>query len=70
MRVVLVGSLHLAGQNILALEQCTRLPGLCVGEATFKVTYLTTARDGPLAPLLREAGIELRRYEVNKAALG
>jgi len=30
-RVVLVGSLHIAGQNLLALEQAARLPYICAG---------------------------------------
>ena len=33
-RVVLVGSLHVAGQNLLALEQAARLPHLCAGGST------------------------------------
>jgi hypothetical protein len=76
-RVALVGSLHVAGQNLLALEQAARLPRLCARggqgraarnpseEVGFAVTYLTAATgDGPLAPLLAAAGVPLGRYQV------
>jgi len=93
-RVVLVGSLHLAGQNLLALEQARRLRDLCVvttiGAAVeeedkgggggggvdtrwnstarktsvsrFHVTYLSTAAEGALLPLLDEANVPHHRY--------
>jgi len=85
-RVALVGSLHLAGQNLLALEQGRRLPDLCVatsqgggsgsgegeglGATTFDVAYLSVdttgglGAPGPLAALLAEARVPLRRYAV------
>ena len=75
-RVVLLGSLHLAGQNLLALEQAKRLRRLCVrdgdndggggaGWRSFNVSYLSMASaSGPLMNLLEEEGVPLGRYEV------
>nr|KAJ8610851.1 hypothetical protein CTAYLR_006474 [Chrysophaeum taylorii] len=67
MHVVLVGSLSLGGQAMLALEQARRLPGLRLsdGRPAFRLTYATSAPEGrpePLRARLEALGVPVVRY--------
>lgn len=69
LHVVLVGSLSLGGQAMLALEQARRLPKLRLmdGRQAFRLTYATSAQEGssrpePLRKLLEDLGVSVVRY--------
>lgn len=68
-RVVLVGSLQLGGQSMLALEQARRLPAVALpdGSSAFDLTFASTAgssrsRPTPLGPMLEALGVPVVRY--------
>lgn len=69
LHVVLVGSLSLGGQAMLALEQARRLPKLRLidGRQAFRLTYATSAHEGsfrpePLRQMLEDLGVAVVRY--------
>jgi hypothetical protein len=63
-RIALIGSLQLSGQNLLALEQGRRLRDLCILDesrkkiTSFEVSYFSNAKSGPFVDLLRESRCE------------
>ena len=64
-KIVLVGSLALGGQAMLALEQARYLPHLRLlrGGRAFDIRYASSGDEGPLRALLEELGVPVVRYK-------